>query len=282
MGSHSLYLSDLFTRANLKANRVKLIRYSLSGPGPATAAGLNQLFEYTQLQKPKFFVNIDYVLLFVTAKGNSAKFIGCYSTTGLEIPVKASLFPKSFPSELLRNPNNVFHPLERTEIFSDLENRLFIDWGTSEEVWYQTGQIEKPVLFIQNTGKYVYQGSQSVVLTYDELHEILEDPLLYSTWHTALNAMNAIYLITDLQEGVHFIGSSYTPNNLLSTWTNFIDTRDGGFDTLKAHLLKSPQSYRSFQFSILQVLPPLIDEQDIKEIKNLYRRKLGKNSCVID
>ncbi|MBQ0140006.1 MAG: hypothetical protein KBT36_11950 [Kurthia sp.] len=282
MTSHSLYLSDFFPRAGLKANRVKLVRYSLSGPGAATAAGLNQLFEYTQLQKPKFFVNIDYVLLFVTAKGNTAKFIGCYSTTGLELPVKTSLFPKSFPQELLRNPNNVFHPLEKTEIFSDLENRLFIDWGTSEDVWYQTGQIDKGILYIQNTGKYVYQGSQSVVLTYNELQEILEDPSLYSTWHTALNTMNAIYLITDLQDGVHFIGSSYTPNSLLSTWTNFIDTKDGGFDIVKTHLLKEPHNYKYFQFSILQVLPPLIDTQDIKEIKDLYRRKLGKNSCVID
>lgn len=282
MTTHSLYLSDLFPRAGLQANRVKLVRYSLSGPGAATAAGLNQLFEYTQLQKPSFFVNIDYVLLFVTAKGNTAKFIGCYSTTGLELEVKADLFPKSFPKELLRNPNNVFHPLERTKIFSDLENRLVINWGTTEGLWYQTGQIDKEILFIQNSGKYVYEGSQSIVLTFDELQEIIEDPSLYAPWHSALHSMNAIYLITDLQEGVHFIGSSYEPESLLTIWKKIIETKHGEFDKIRTHLLTHPNNYEHFQFSILQVLPSIIDHYDIVEIKNLYQRKLGNKSTVID
>lgn len=282
MTTHSLYLSDLFPRAGLQANRVKLVRYSLNGPGAATAAGLNQLFEYTQLQKPEFFVNIDYVLLFVTAKGNTAKFIGCYSTTGLELEVKPDLFPKSFPKELLRNPSNVFHPLERTKIFADLENRLVINWGTTEGLWYQTGQIDKEILSIQNSGKYVYQGSQSIVLTFEELKEIIEDPVLYAPWHSALNTMNSVYLITDLQEGVHFIGSSYEPESLLTIWSNIVDTKHGNFDKIRMHLLAHPDNAEHFQFSILQVLPSTIDYYDILEIKNLYQRKLGNKSAVID
>lgn len=282
MTKHSLFLSDLFPRAGLQANRVKLIRYSLNGPGAANAAGFNQLFEYAQLQKPNFFVNIDYVLTFVSAKGNAAKFIGCYSTTGLEIPVKADLFPKSFPQELLRNPNNVFHPLEKTDIFNDLENRLFIDWGTTEEVWYQTGLIDKEVLYIQNTGKYVYQGSQSVVLSFQELDEILQDPILYNTWHTALHTMNAIYLITDLQEGVHFIGSSYAPESLLTTWSTFVETKHGNKEKVYNHLVNFPDNYQHLQFSILQILPSLIESYDIEQIKQLYKRKLGKKTFVID
>lgn len=282
MKKHSLYLSDLFPRAGLEPTRVKLIRYPATGPGASVAAGFNQLFEYTQLQTPKFFENIDYALVFVSAKGDSAKFIGCYSTTGLEIPVKADLFPKSFPKELLRNPNNVFHPLERTTIFTDLENRLFIEWGASKDVWYQTAQIEKEVLYIQNTGKFVYQGSQSIVLSFEDLKEIITDPILYAAWHTALTTMNAIYLITDLEEGVHFIGSCFTPESLFTTWSNFIETKHGGHLLVHEHLLKYPDSYKNFQFSILQVLPSAIEPADIEQIKKLYQRKLGKKAVVID
>lgn len=282
MKKHSLYLSDLFTRAGLEATRVKLIRYPASGPGASTAAGFNQLFEYSQLQTPAFYENIDYALVFVSSKGDSAKFVGCYSTTGIEIPVKADLFPKSFPKELLRNPSHVFHPLEKTDIFKDLENRLFIEWGTSEDVWYQTAQIDKPILYIQNTGKFVYQGSQSIVLSFEDLEEIITDPVLYAAWHTALTTMNAIYLITDLEEGVHFIGSCFNPESLRSTWANFIETKHGGHLLVHEHLLKHPESYENFQFSILQVLPAAIEPEDIEQIKKLYQRKLGKKALVID
>lgn len=282
MTNHSLYLADLFPRAGLEPLRVKLIRYPVNGPGASTAASFNQLFEYTQLQKPFFFRNIDHALVFISAKGNTAKFIGCYSTTGLEIPVKPDLFPKSFPKELLRNPSHVFHPLERTDIFKDLENRLFIEWGTSEEVWFQTGQIDKEVLYIQNTGKFVYQGSQSIVLSYADLEEVLSDPILYAAWHTALSTMNAIYLITDLEEGYHFIGSNFTPESLFSTWSRFIETKHGSSSIVHEHLLKYPNNYKHFQFSILQVLPETIDTFDIEQIKKLYMRKLGKKAFIID
>lgn len=282
MTNHSLYLADLFPRAGLQPLRVKLIRYPVNGPGASTAASFNQLFEYAQLQKTQFYNNIDHVLVFISAKGNTAKFVGCYSTTGLEIPVKPDLFPKSFPKELLRNPSHMFHPLEKTDIFKDLENRLFIEWGTSEEVWFQTGQIDKEVLYIQNAGKFVYQGSQSIVLSYKDLDEIINDPILYAAWHTALTTMNAVYLITDLEEGVQFIGSSYTPQSLLSTWRGFTETQHGGSSIVHEHLLKYPMNYKHFQFSILQVLPQTIDPFDIAQIKKLYMRKLGKKAFIID
>lgn len=282
MQNHSLFLSDLFPRAGLIATKVKLVRYSLLLPGPSEAFSLNQLFEFSQLQKPNFYENIDYVLVFVGAKGNTAKFIGCYSTTGIELPLKEDLLPKTFPKSLLRNPNNVFHPLEETSIFKDLENRLFIDWQADEDIWYQTGQIDKPVLYIQNTGKYVYQGSQSVVLSFDELEEIIMDPILYASWHTALSTMTAIYLITDLEAGIHFIGSSYTPNSILSTWSQFVENHHGNNHIVHSHLLNHPDNYRKFQFSILQVLPNIIEEEDILEIKKLYRKKLGKNARIIE
>ncbi|GEK34259.1 hypothetical protein [Kurthia sibirica] len=281
MTEHSLYLADLFPRASLQASRVKLIRYNLNDPGAGAAGAVNLLFEYAQLQKPKFYEKIDYVLVFITAKGDSAKFIGCYSTTYLELSVSVDLFPKAFPIELLRNPTNVFHPLEKTSLFKDLENRLYIDWNTTKDIWYQTALIDKPILYIKNSDKYVYEGAQSILLTYKDLQEILSDPLLYSSWHKALRTMSAIYLITDLEEGTHFIGASYAPHNLLETWAYFTEDVSGGFDGISHYLASRPQRFKSFQFSILQVLPSMIEAEDVQLIIELYKRKLGKKATVI-
>lgn len=40
-----------------------------------------------------------------------------------------------------------------------------------------------------------FSGFENLILTYDELKEIVENPTVYEAWHTALSSVNAIYLI---------------------------------------------------------------------------------------
>ena len=54
---------------------------------------------------------------------------------------------------------------------------------------------------LQTDEKKVFSGFEKLILTYDELKEIVENPTVYEAWHTALSSVNAIYLIVDRETG---------------------------------------------------------------------------------
>src|SRR5690625_6633547 len=96
------------------------------------------------------------------------------------------------------------YELEETDYFKDLAERLYIDWGISRR-WDQKGTNEKPIIHIGHLPKYIFGGYENIVLKFEDLEEILSDPLRYKEWHTALKSVHAIYLITLLVTVVHYI-----------------------------------------------------------------------------
>ena len=58
----------------------------------------------------------------------------------------------------------------------DYEGRLTIDWGSST-VCGNRGTTEKPIISIQADEKKVFAGFENLILTYDELKEIVLNQL---------------------------------------------------------------------------------------------------------
>ena len=46
----------------------------------------------------------------------------------------------------------------------------------------------------------------------------MDDPAIYENWYTALSSVNAIYLISDLEDGQLYVGSAYNKDGLLGRW----------------------------------------------------------------
>jgi hypothetical protein len=144
-------------------------------------------------------------------------------------------------------------------------------------MWHQKGTTEKPVISIQPDEKKVFTGFENLVKTYDELKEIIDNREVYEAWHTALSSVYAIYLIVDTETGKQYVGSAYGENGLLGRWSVYVQTRHGNNKEMKQVVCKYPERYHAFQFSILQILPKTLTDDEVVQIETLWKKKLLTN-----
>lgn len=164
--------------------------------------------------------------------------------------------------------------MEEIDILKEYEKRLVIDWGKGTRSWKQRAINEKEILSIQSKQRVRFSGYENLVLTYGELKEILEDHLTYADWHTALSSVRAIYLIVDRTDGKQYVGSAYGEGGLLQRWSMYINTKHGHNKKMKELICNYPERYHNFQFSILQICPNTMAEEQIIHLENMYKKKL--------
>ena len=85
----------------------------------------------------------------------------------------------------------LFHyQLQKIDLLDDLIDRMVIDWGNATRSWYQWLSISNPkqVIEILPSG-YVkeFPGFDDLILTFDELHTIVNSPDSNRIWHTMLS-----------------------------------------------------------------------------------------------
>lgn len=269
----SLYLTDILKRNGIDPNRTKLIRHSLKDKEFKKCYLNGFMEEYQKIQKENFFNHCDFILVFTSEPGTSAKFMGCYEV-GKGVKINQTLMPDGFPAVNMFNGDGYYFDLRKTDTLSDLIGRLIINWGKSAISWNQWALNEKAVVAIQENQRLAFNGFENVVLSYGELKEIVKDRTLYENWNTALSSVYAIYLIADRTNGNLYVGSAYGSGGLFNRWESYVDTKHGGNKGMKELLYKFPDRFESFQFSILQVLPKNITVEEVIKVENLYKKKL--------
>ncbi len=272
MGTY-LYLSDILQRTGLDISKVKLIRHSLNDVQFRKCYENGFVKEYTQVQKNDFANGYDYWVVFIGAKGTTARLDSCYQVIG-SMPISKASIPDNFPCPEMFEEDTTYYSLEKVDLFNDLEGRLIIDWGNSARSWQQNASNEKTILAIQENPKYKFTGFENVILTYKELKEILDEPVVYDNWHTALSSVNAIYLIVDTDNGKQYVGSAYGAGGLLSRWKCYIDTKHGNNKQLIELMYNFPERFFAFQFTILQIIPQNATIDEVIALENLYKKKL--------
>jgi hypothetical protein len=268
-----LYFSDVLRKVGLDPAKVKLIRHALTDKEFRSCYEKNMVLEYTQHQRRDFSKGYDYWCVFISGKGTLAKFYACYKVEG-SVPDTADVMPSGYPHPESFQGNGAYFDLTHVDLLKDYEGRLTIDWGNSARMWHQKGTTEKPIIAIQSDEKKVFSGFENVILAYDELKEILENPLVYEAWHTALSSVNAIYLIVDRETGQQYVGSAYGKDGLLGRWSCYVDSLHGNNKKMKELLLAHPDRYHQFQFSILQILPKTVTDDEAIHTECLYKKKL--------
>jgi len=272
----TLCFSDILLKAGLNPERVKLIRHALTDKGFKSCYDKGMVLEYTRQQKKDFSKNYDYWCVFISDKGTKAKFYACYKV-GTSVPDTADVVPAGFPNPKWFQGKQAFYELTHVDALKEYEGKLIIEWGKSARMWHQKGTTEKPIIAIQPDPKKVFSGFENLILTYDELKEIVENPLVYSEWHTAFAAVNAVYLIVDRESGAQYVGSAYGKDGLLGRWACYVSSHHGNNKEMKSLICSYPERYRYFQFSILQILPKTLAAHEIIQIEQLYKDKLLSN-----
>ena len=247
----------------------------------------NMVVEYTRQQKKGFSNGYAYWAVFISDKGSYARFYALYRV-GNCVPDTPDVAPKDFPHPEWYKGECDYYDLERVESFSEYEQKLLIDWGGAARVWKQRGTNEKPIVALGSAHKKPFVGYENVVLTYEELKEVIENDVDYEAWHTALSSIYGIYLIVDTKSGQQYVGSAYGNDGLLGRWRCYVETLHGNNAQMKELICYHPERYQFFQFSILQVLSPALTKDEVIHKESLWKRKLhtyapyGLNKNLID
>lgn len=270
-----LFFSDILLKAGLDPSKVMLIRHSLANRGFKECYEKNMVYEYTCHQKSGFSRGYDYWAVFISGAGTFAKFFALYQV-GPAVPDSVAMVPEGLPSREATEyrGDNEFFLLNPVELLKEYEGKLVIDWGQSTRMWHQKGSSEKPIISIQPDEKKIFSGFEDLVLSYDELKEIICNPTVYESWHSALSSVFAIYLIVDRENGKQYVGSAYGSGGLLSRWSCYVETRHGHNKELQKLICNYPERYHSFQFSILQILPKTLTADEVISIESRYKKKL--------
>ena len=270
-----LYFSDVLRKVEIDPAKVKLIRHSLTDKNFKECYDADMVYEYTCHQKKDFSKGYEYWAIFISGTGTYAKFYSIYKVGHSESDTKNTI-PKGLPEKEATKylGENAVFALEKVDALEEYEKKLIIDWGTAARSWHQKGTTEKAIVSIAPDEKKVFTGFENLVKTYDELKEIVENPTVYEDWHTALKSVYAVYLIVDTETGKQYVGSAYGQDGLFGRWSVYVQTHHGGNKGMKEVVCNYPERYHAFQFSILQILPKTVTDEEVIRIESLWKSKL--------
>lgn len=283
LGGKQMRLSAILKDYGLNLEETKLVRHPLNKKDVRDVyakGGLSFVEAYQSSQSKRVFDNCKYIVTFMGTVGTQSRFVGVYKILEMiDGPKVREYMPVGYPYEEHFDENHVYYRMERTDIMIDLVNRLIIDWP-SPRSWFNWASTEKEVLSILSSEEIEFPGYENLILTYNELSNIVDGDERYKKWADALSNVNGIYLICDTKNNMQYVGSTYNDEGILGRWTNYIHTLDGGDVGIKAHLQKYPNAYLDFQFTILRILPKPIEMKAAVEIETLYKRKLGTRNEI--
>ena len=271
-----LTFTDVLINAGIDPKKVKLIRHALTDKNFKECYDCDMIYEYTCHQKTDFSKGYEYWAVFISGSGTLAKFHSIYHV-GESVPDTRDMIPNGLPKAEAScyNGKHAIYKLEHIDILSEYENKLTIQWGKSTRSWHQKGTTGKEIVSLQPDKKKIFPGYEHVVISYDELKDIIDNPTAYEDWIIPLKSIYAIYLIVDTETGKQYVGSAYnTKDGLFGRWSCYVATKHGGNKLMKEELCAHPDRYHKFRFSILQVLPKTLSPEEVTDIETLYKEKL--------
>ena len=201
----------------------------------------------------------------------------CYSTATLD-DVKAF-----FTSERFSDPDSFLAEIDALDLDGNIRNlsgdkMSYFDGNTADPIRFYGDGVDliNGTSLLQQAGEYHFYlvtiGYEKVLLTYNELKEIVENTTDYELWQTALSAINAVYLIVDMETGSQYVGSAYGKDGL--RWRFYVDSLHGNNKLMKDLICNHPDRYKHFQFSILQILSKSTPDEEIIHAEALWKKKL--------
>lgn len=266
-----LYLDEIIKMKGLDPKRVLLIRHAMTHDRFRLCYERNFVKEYTQIQRNGFAKDYDYWMVFISDKGTKAKYFTTYTVTDIK-PILKENISDNFPiSEVIDYTEDRQYILEETGFLNDLKNRLVIEWGESARAWYQKGSNKKEIVSVSSNE---FPGYENVVLSFDRLKDIVDNPFAHDDYVSALKNIYAVYLISNIKTGKLYVGSAYGDSGLFGRWEEYVRTHHGGNKMLKEYLKNDPKGYENFKFSILQIFAKNTKDDIVINAESLFKDKL--------
>ena len=156
------------------------------------------------------------------------------------------------------------YQLERDSQFTDLEGRLFVDWGEGKRSWVQRAdRQDKRLLELRMEFKEPeFPGFLNFIKPLSQLSSL---PL---TWISALKSCHGVYLLTCPKTKQQYVGKADGYHGFWGRWQDYVQSGHGGNTELK---IRDPSDY---QVCILEVAGTSTTASDIIAMENKWKEKL--------
>ena len=257
---------------DVDADRIKLVKHvdhGLRSIRKIITDGDFELYQAEQSKDKKVFHKCDVIVSFLALENNLAEFIGVYFVRGHRDLIKKDL--AKMPA-YMREPHKdgkvrLFYELEEAEEFRNLRQRLVVQWKSTRG-WVQGKDLDIYEL-LPPVKVMPFPGYQDVLLSFQDLKHIYENPRAHKDWKAALEANAGIYRIVDMSSGEIYIGSAYGSEGLWGRWSTYAKNGHGGNKLLK------PRDPNNFQWSVVRTVSRSMSERDVIKIEGLEKQKHG-------
>lgn len=269
-----LTVYDILNKYGIVPTEVRLVRHGNKEiPILETFRTNRKRFDvYQSFQDPKRFGDSKHIAVFAPLDGRAALFLGLWDVGSCKINSELTdtdlalidefNFPQDWKGKI------VWYDLKHNQTMNDLSERLVIDWGRGALAWVQRG--DKPVLEIRRPNSIGDFASYSdVKLSYYDLKQLMNDVSSNLTWTSALSSVNGVYLIRDKSSGKLYVGSAYGAQGIYGRWKIYATSGHGG-DVMLRDL-----DHSQFEFSILEITPLTLSAQEVIDIENKWKDRLG-------
>lgn len=139
--------------------------------------------------------------------------------------------------------------------------------------------MDKEVVEILPKGFFKsFPGYQNVVLSFNELKKIVDNPDANRQWKMMLSNVYGVYLILDRVTGQQYVGSAYGKDGIWGRWSYYAHSKHGDNKILMELLEADLNRYKSFQYSILSVLPNSSMKEEVIQLESIIKEKLGSRA----
>lgn len=248
-------------------------------PTPNKGAGFWKCDTFLSFCGPKFYGE----------EGGHARFVGVFANDSGDSP--EMLTPenarKLLPAELAeiygkrKDPVGLYKfQFRKLPEFRALEKRVIVKYPNPRS-WVQvlTDDNAPEVLAIlsEESARHIakpFPGMGNVRMSFDEMAQMVNSPVVYGDWQGRLKSSKGVYLITEKDTGKMYVGAAYGDDNIFARWGQYAKTKHCNNAGLVKRLKEKPTAYRQFQFSILQQLPESANADEVLVCEKMWKNKL--------
>ncbi len=278
-------------------NKIRLVRHTMKNRTDGDWAGFDErlkfdndlLLIFTAEQSENKYKDSELILVFVATEGGRCLFRGGFTSKGIVSKDRfTSLHPKYKEYCDFRNENNIavnegdhfYFELEKSDVLSEFQNRLIIDWGGSTVSWVQK-QINKEISEIMPKGFISdFPGWENVFISHQMLRGLINNPEGNKDWHRFLSGHDGVYLILDKKTNQRYVGSAYSDRDgsggIWGRWSGYVKTGNNGNKGLVVLTDLDPTHCENFMYSIHHVTPRgPTTKSEVLHFEQLLKRKIG-------
>jgi len=269
-------LKEILKIKNLDKYRIKIVRHTTEREYIKDLILQDDFTLYQSVQKNDVFSKYDYIITFKAIEGTHSLLHRMYKINGFK---KIDSLPENLLS--IKEPENwgvgpfYKYDMKRVNKLSDLEERLVIDWGKSTLSWHQKKLDKEIIEILPESFVKIFPGYEEVILSFEELSKMINNPVSNRQWKTALSSIYGVYLILNKKNGMQYVGSAYGNEGIWGRWSTYVRNKHGNNRLIKELLNSHPNHYKNFQFSILNIVPNTAMKEEVLRLEAKNKEKLG-------